>query len=54
MPASLLFREDRRYREARMTISAENGRIEALPAASFVASGTGVNTCIVLIGEGDF
>lgn len=54
MPASLLFREDRRYREARVAISTWQGRIEPIPRASFVASGTGVNTCVVLIGEGDF
>ena len=54
MPASLLFREDRRYVSLRMKIAANKGRIEALPAQSFKASGTNVNTCVVLVGKADF
>ncbi len=54
MPSSLLFREDQRYAECRRAIAARKGRIEALPALSFKSSGTQVNTCVVLVGKGDF
>lgn len=49
MPASLRFRNDRRYVAIRDRIAGRGGRIEDLPALSFQSSGTNVNTCLVFI-----
>lgn len=50
MPASLCFREDRRYMELRKRIGLMHGRIERLRDGSFKESGTMVNTCLVYVG----
>ncbi len=51
MPASLLFRVDKRYVELRKRIGLFKGaKIEALPEGTFKESGTLVNTCLVQIG----
>ncbi len=46
MPSSLTFRRDRRYAETRAWCEAR-GEISPLPAGSFSASGTEVNTVVV-------
>lgn len=49
MSASIMFRDNKLTTDFREFVSAHGGTIERLPEGSFKASGTGVNTCIVMI-----
>lgn len=50
LPSSVEFRRDRRYREFREWVDErKEGEITSIPAGSFKASGTSVNTCMVRI-----
>ncbi|MFZ2152090.1 MAG: hypothetical protein WAV09_03220 [Minisyncoccia bacterium] len=51
MPASLIFREDRRYAEMRRALGAAGAKIEPLPEGTFKESGTLVNTCLVKLAK---
>jgi phospholipid N-methyltransferase len=50
MPASLMFRQDKRYAATRASVSFCSGTITPLPAGTFKEAGTMVNTCLVKIG----
>ena len=52
LPASVTFRQDRRYAGFRDWVLA-NGEITPLPANSFKASGTNVNTVVVKMTKSD-
>jgi phospholipid N-methyltransferase len=49
MPRSIEFRMDKRHVALRQLIALRGGRIEALPDGTFKASGTMVNTSLVLL-----
>lgn len=49
MSASVLFRTNRKTEEFRDMVYSHGGTITPLPEGSFAASGTNVNTCVVLI-----
>ncbi len=49
MSAGVSFRDDRRTREFRALVDQMDGLIEALPAGTFAASGTGANTVLVVL-----
>lgn len=49
MSAGITFRQDKIVRDFRDFLAQAGGHIEELPAGSFRASGTDVNTCIVTI-----
>jgi hypothetical protein len=49
MSASVLFRTNRKTVEFRELIESLGGAIEPLPAETFKASGTMVNTCLVMV-----
>lgn len=49
MPSSLIWRQGKQYETIRRRIHELGGRIEQLPEGTFKASGTMVNTCLVLI-----
>jgi len=50
MSAGVLFRENRKTVEFRELVN-EYGRFERLPEDSFKESGTGVNTCVVVMDK---
>lgn len=47
--ASVLFRDNKKTVEFRGLVDSYGGYIEPLPAGSFKASGTNVNTCVVVV-----
>ena len=49
MSASILFRTNRKTLEFRELVESKRGEIIPLPEGSFKASGTNVNTCVVVI-----
>jgi len=52
MSAGVTFREDRKARGFRDFVELDGGHIVPLPEGSFKESGTGVNTCIVVLPKG--
>ncbi len=52
MPSGIRFRNDKRHREFREWIVGDGGAIQDLPAGSFKASGTDVNTCVIRMRKG--
>lgn len=49
MPSGVTFREDRQHKEFRDFVKHYGGTITMLPEGSFKESGTGVNTCLVVV-----
>jgi len=47
LPAGVMFREDRRHAAFRAWVAERRGVIKPLPEGSFLASDTGVNTCVL-------
>ena len=49
--ASVMFRNDNKTVAFRELVASYGGTIEELPADSFKESGTGVNTCLVIVNK---
>lgn len=52
MSASVMFRENAKTKAFRYFVHEQGGAIDKLPDGSFAESGTGVNTCLVVIDRG--
>jgi predicted RNA methylase len=49
--AGVTFRRDKAYQELRELVERQGGTIEPLPEGSFLASGTGVNTVLIVLDK---